>query len=182
MILQQEYPESKIEIVDSRTSGMALGLPVVRAARKAIAGMGLEEVSADLIATMGRSHIYFMAATLEYLKKGGRISGAAAALGSMLHIKPIFHVEAGRVVPVEKVRSSRAAIERILEIISADHHRIGIEDIVIHHLESEERALEMSERVKQITGLEASIVPLGPVIGVHVGPGAVGTGYILREV
>lgn len=170
----QENPAAQIEILDSRTNSLALGLPVIAAAKAAQEGKTLAEVAELARHMIKRMHFYFVPANLEYLKKGGRIGGAAALIGSVLNIKPILYVNQGTVAVWEKVRGSRAATERLLRLLEQESQTRGLKEIVVHHINVPERASELAQDLSQRYGLAVSVAPIGPVIGLHVGPGAIG--------
>ncbi len=170
----QENPAAQIEILDSRTNSQALGLPVIAAAKAAREGKNLAEVAELARQMIKRMHFYFVPATLEYLKKGGRIGGAAALIGSVLNIKPILYVNQGKTALLEKVRGSRAATERMLRLLEQESQARGLREIVVHHINDPERASELAQNLSQRYGLAIPIMPIGPVIGLHVGPGTIG--------
>ncbi|MCX5781020.1 MAG: DegV family protein, partial [Firmicutes bacterium] len=118
--IEAEYPSAQIEIIDSRTNCMAMGFTVMAAAQAAAQGKKLTEIAAVARKTMCRTKFYFVPAGLEYLKKGGRIGGAAALLGSLLQIRPILFVDQGRTELLTKARGTRAALERILGLLDSD--------------------------------------------------------------
>ncbi|NPV93178.1 MAG: DegV family protein [Firmicutes bacterium] len=173
-MLLEKYPQAVIEVMDSRSNSMALGLPVLEAARAAQAGRPLSalvEMAARMIKNM---NFYFVPETLDYLRKGGRIGGATAFIGSLLHMKPILFVEQGRVALLERVRGSRAGVERLLAILDKAYNRHGLRHVVVHHINAPEKGQEMAWQIMSRYGIEASICNIGPVIGLHVGPGTVG--------
>jgi DegV family protein with EDD domain len=147
---------------------------VIAAAKAAREGKTLADVAELARQMIKRMHFYFVPATLEYLKKGGRIGGAAALIGSVLNIKPILYVNQGTVAVWEKVRGFRSATERLLRLIEQESQARGITEIVVHHINVPERASELAHNLSQRYGLAVPVVPIGPVIGLHVGPGAIG--------
>lgn len=173
MILQK-YPQAAIEVMDSRSNSMALGLPVLETARAARAGSPLSalvQLAARMIKNM---HFYFVPETLDYLRKGGRIGGAAAFIGSLLNMRPILFVEQGKVALLERVRGSRAGAERLLAILDLASKERGLKHVVVHHINAPEKGKELAQQVMKRYGIEAPICFIGPVIGLHVGPGTVG--------
>lgn len=176
-ILNDE-PGAAIEIIDSRTNCMALGSMVLAGAREAARGSSLPQIKAAVEAVMPRVRFYFVPATLEYLKKGGRIGGASALLGSLLQIKPVLYVREGETELLERVRGKRAAIARMLEIMAVDASRFGLAEVVIHHIDAPAEAAELGRTVESRFALPVTYCPIGPVIGLHVGPGTLGIVYI----
>ena len=138
-----------VEVIDSETIGMALGFAVVTARRDGRrAGPPLDEVARAVRGRLDRSGVLFYVHTLEHLRRGGRIGAASALLGSALSIKPILAVRGGRIVPVEKVRTSARAIAR-MEALVAEHVRAGgvAVDLAVHHLDAAERAEAIVEQL-----------------------------------
>jgi DegV family protein with EDD domain len=175
--IEAEYPSAQIEIIDSRTNCMAMGFTVMAAAQAAAQDKELAEIAAVARKNMDRTKFYFVPAGLEYLKKGGRIGGAAALLGSLLQIRPILFVDRGRTELLTKARGTRAALERILGLLESDLRTKAIEKILVHHISCADKALELAAIIKTRYGLQPTISAIGPVIGLHVGPGTLGIVY-----
>ncbi|GAA2479186.1 DegV family protein [Terrabacter carboxydivorans] len=165
-----------VEVVDSETIGMAMGFAVVAAAESAAAGADLPTVVEAVHERLGPSGVLFYVDTLEHLRRGGRIGAASALLGSALAIKPILAVRAGRIVPVEKVRTSSRAVARIeamvLEQVTKGGHVV---DLAVHHLDAPARAEQIAAELRELVPgpPEVLVVELGAVVGAHVGPGTV---------
>lgn len=127
-------------------------------------------------------NVIFTVETLEYLHKGGRIGGATAFLGSALSIKPVLYVK-GRIEPLERVRTRKRAIARLLELVE---EKVGAKEthFAILHCEADEEALEFGEQLKaKFNCAELDVFEAGPVIGTHAGPGTLGVAfYTLPEV
>src|SRR5581483_1789480 len=115
--------------------------------------------------------------TLEYLRRGGRIGGAQALLGSFLSIRPVLDVTRGHVEVFQKVRTFSRAINRILEELERAHASWSSTLAGIAHAGVPDVAQELGRRVAVITGAPPIVVPIGPVIGCHAGPGAVGVAF-----
>jgi DegV family protein with EDD domain len=167
--------EHLITVVDSRSAAMGCGFAVLAAARAAAAGADEAEVAETARRTAAETSTFFVVDTLEHLRRGGRIGAAAAVLGSALAVKPILHVNDGRVVPLEKVRTAARANNRLVQR-AVDAAGDGPVSVAVHHLASRERAerlaAELRERLPALRELHVS--ELGAAIGAHVGPGAVG--------
>jgi DegV family protein with EDD domain len=162
------------QVVDSRSMGMGLGFLVLEAARTAAAGVDLATVAGLVRARAETSKAFFYVATLEHLRRGGRIGSAAALLGSALAIKPLLVLDDGVISPLEKVRTSARALARLEELAVAAGGADGVE-IAVHHLDAAERAGELSSRLRErLPGAaDVRVAEVGAVIGAHVGPGMV---------
>ena len=165
-----------VEVIDSQTIGMAMGFAVVAAAEAADGGADAPAVIEAVHARLGPSGVLFYVDTLEHLRRGGRIGAASALLGSALSIKPILAVRGGRIVPVEKVRTSSRAVARI-EAMVVDHVSRGghAVDLAVHHLDAAARAEEIASQLRTMVPGSPTVlvVELGAVVGAHVGPGTV---------
>ncbi|MCY6356551.1 DegV family protein [Clostridium sp. ZS2-4] len=180
MILE-EYPDAKIELIDSKSNSMQLGFAVIMAAEAAVEGKRLESVVQAAEKNMKRSRFIFSPDTLTYLKKGGRIGGASALIGSLLSIRPILTVVEGKTEILSKVRTSKRAIETIINTFIEDTKKFGFGDVIIHHINCEEKAKKIAHTIEKQAGKVVKICDIGPVIGVHVGPGALGLVYYTKQ-
>ncbi len=161
-----------VQVVDSRSIGMAMGFAVVSAAELAGSGGSLDDVAAEAEKRCAASSAFFYVDTLEYLRRGGRIGAAAALVGSALAVKPLLTLVDGRIVPLEKVRTTSRALARIEEI-AIERAGTGEVDVAVHHLASPARAEHLAERLQtRVPGLrELRVSEVGAVVGAHVGPG-----------
>ncbi len=178
MVLEK-HPQARIEIVDSRATAMQLGYIVLAAARAAEQGASLDEVAEVIRETIDRSRLYFVPKTLEYLKKGGRIGGAAALMGTLLQVKPILTLREGMVAVHDKVRTTEKALNTMLSIYEEDAAKYGVRGTSIHHIDCFSEAEKIKEVCRAKIHKEISISAIGPVIGLHVGPGTLGIAYVL---
>lgn len=176
-MLLEKYPKRSIELIDSRSNCMQMGLAVLAAAEKAANDGTLEEVVEACEFVKQRSRFLFAPQTLDYLKMGGRIGSAGALFGKVLKIVPILTVEDGKTSVVEKVRTNSKAIEKMLSIFMNDIKEKGLGKVVIHHINCEEEGRKLAEKIEVHINEKVEIMPIGPVIGVHVGPGAIGIAY-----
>ncbi len=176
MVLE-EYPQASIEIMDSKTNSMALGLQVIEAAIAAQAGKLMDEVLETAHYYRERVHFYFVPATLQYLIKGGRIGGASAIIGSLLQIRPILYVNDGMTDVFDRVRGTAKAVKRMLQILEDDAKKYGLKHLLVHHINDEIRGQELADHLSQLYKRPVQLLPLGPVIGCHVGPGTVAIVY-----
>lgn len=172
-------PGKPIRIVDSYSVAMAMGFQVLTVARAAKSGASLDECVA--LAEEARNHtgVVFAVETLEFLHRGGRIGGATRFLGTALNIKPILEVTGGRVEPVERVRTRRKSLERLVEIIE---ERVGGRTPVrlsTLHANSKEDAQEILDMAsKKLNPVESVFSEVSPVVGTHAGPGTVGLAFM----
>ncbi|CCG02495.1 DegV family protein [Blastococcus saxobsidens] len=174
-VAASQVGEHIVSVVDSRSAAMGLGFAVVAAARAAADGADRDTVVRAAREAADGTRTLFVVETLEHLRRGGRIGSAAAVLGSALAVKPVLHVVDGKVVPLEKVRTSARALSRLVQHV-VDHAGDREVSLAVHHLAAPERAdrlvTELRERVPGLRELHVS--ELGAAIGAHVGPGSVG--------
>ena len=167
--------EHIVTVVDSRSAAMGAGFAVLAAARSAAAGADAATVARTAQEIADATRTFFVVDTLEHLRRGGRIGSAAAVLGSALAVKPVLHVRDGRVVPLEKVRTSARALNRLVQR-AVEAAGQGPVSVAVHHLAAAEKAerlaADIRDRLPQLRELHVS--ELGAAIGAHVGPGAVG--------
>jgi DegV family protein with EDD domain len=167
--------EHIVSVVDSRSAAMGAGFAVLAAARSAATGADPGQVVRTARDTAAATRTLFVVDTLEHLRRGGRIGSATAFLGSALAVKPVLHVQDGRVVPLEKVRTATRALNRLVQR-AVEAAGEGPVSIAVHHLAAAERAerlaADLRDRLPQLRELHVS--ELGAAIGAHVGPGAVG--------
>lgn len=168
-----------IEIVDSQHTAMTLGFLALEAARAAEAGDKSHTEIADMARdTIKRLHIVFVVDTLEFLHRGGRIGGASRFFGSLLSIKPVLHLENGRVEPLTKVRTKKKAINHVLDVAEASMAgKSNVRVSVLHASALAEAEDIKAEVIKRMNPVEILISGISPVIGTHVGPGTVGLAY-----
>ena len=177
MILEN-YPDAKIVMIDSRSNCMQAGFAVLEAAKAANENKSLDEVVSIAKNVIENSKFIFVPETLEYLKKGGRIGGASALFGSLLQIKPILTVEDGKTTVFTKVRTKKKAIDKIVNTILEQNSKTPIKGLIVHHINCESEGQELADRLKSSLGLDnVKIQSIGPIIGLHVGPGSIGVAY-----
>jgi DegV family protein with EDD domain len=164
-----------VRVMDSATACGGEGLVLLAAAAAARGGASGAEVLEHAQRARGELKMWFAIETLEYLRRGGRIAGAQAWLGSALKIKPILTVEA-EITPVERVRTSRRAFERMVDLLRS-RHEDGADAWMVQHIQAPGQAAELAARGSEIFGGEPRVISeIGPVIGTHVGPGLLGAG------
>ncbi len=172
-------PEIHIDLIDSYSVSLGLGLIVLEAARAAQAGASLAEVVATARRVMDRVSVHVMVDTLEYLQRGGRIGRAQSFLGSVLSFKPILRVEDGEVTPLERVRTRTKAIERMFEIGAS---MARSKEMFVAYSGSDADARALIDRLRpRLPHTDLYLAQLGPVVGVHSGPNAIGIAALERE-
>jgi DegV family protein with EDD domain len=164
-----------VHVIDSATACGGEGLVILAAAAGARRGLDGTAVAAHAREARAQLKMWFAIDTLEYLRRGGRIAGAQAWLGSALRIKPILTVEA-EITPVERVRTSRRAFERMVDLLRS-RAEDGADAWMVQHIQAPKEAAELAARGAEIFGSQPTVVSeIGPVIGTHVGPGLLGAG------
>jgi DegV family protein with EDD domain len=169
----------KIAIVDSNTTSMAMGFHVLAAARAASSGANLADCRK--IAETARQHtgVFFVVDTLEFLRRGGRIGGAQAMIGSALNLKPILELRDGRIESAEKVRTKGKAIHRMIELVVEQiGSRTPVRLATLHANAEAEARSALEEAAAMVNPIEKILASVSPVIGSHAGPGTVGLAYM----
>jgi len=180
---KEQLPDIPIRIVDSLSTSMGQGFAALAAARAAEEGKSLEEVVHVAERVRDRTHVLFAVDTLEYLHKGGRIGGAQRLLGTALNIKPLLHLEEGRIDALTKVRTKKRAIERMLDIVEERLNGDRIAEAAVLDVASPEDGDRVAREVGKRFGLDQICrTKVSPVIGAHVGPGTVGICFYTEPV
>jgi len=169
----------RIALVDSLWTTMAMGWPVLTAARAARAGENLAECQKITENACQHSGLLLVMETLEFMRRGGRIGGAQAFLGTALNIKPILEMRDGRIEAVERVRTKQKAIQRAVEVVAERIKGKTPIRLAATHANSEADASSMLELARtQLDPVETFCCPLSPVIGTHTGPGTIALNYM----
>ena len=178
-IARDMLPDREIHVVDSLGASMAQGILARMGIELAEADVPAEEIAAELETRAPDMRMYVALETLEYLRKGGRISGTQAAIGSLLSVKPIIMVKHGEVTTADRVRTRSKARERLLELI----FERPIERIAILHTvapDVEEFRAEILRRLPNIDPETVTVELVGASVGPHLGPGCVGAAVMYR--
>ncbi|GAA4861565.1 DegV family protein [Pseudonocardia benzenivorans] len=177
----EEVGPGRVRIVDSRAVAMGLGYAVLAACDAADAGAGGAEVEQAAADVAARCRVFFSVDSLDRLRRGGRIGAAAKLFGTALAVKPLLHLAEGRIMPLEKVRTTARAAQRLLDLAVAAAGEGA--DLAVHHLgaaaRAEELAAALRERLPDAARLLVSEV--GAVIGAHAGPGLLGIVVVPRR-
>lgn len=180
MVLE-EYPNTNIELINSKSNCMQMGFSAIQAARAAKKGENIEKVVEEAKRIINSSRFLFVPETLKYLKKGGRIGSASALLGTILQIKPILTVENGETSVYDKVRTKKKAVEVILKKVLDDMTEKGLGEVIVHHINCEEEGLNLARRLEDELKIPVKIQSIGATIGLHVGPGSIGVAYYTKK-
>jgi DegV family protein with EDD domain len=175
--LRARKPQRRIEVIDTQSACGIIALTAMAGAAAARAGGDIDAVTARVRSAVDIAKIWFAVDTLEFLRRGGRIGTAQAWLGGALKIKPILTVD-GEITPIERVRTSGRAFERMVDFLRA-RHADGCDAWVVQHIQARDQADALADRGREIFGKDPVFVgEIGPVIGTHVGPGLLGVGGI----
>jgi DegV family protein with EDD domain len=159
-----------VEVVDSETLSMSVGLMVIAAAEMAKAGESMDKIVAEVKKAMPESSMLFLLDTLEYLRRGGRIGKAKALLGSVLNLKPMLTVKDGELVPAGQVRTRAKGMDKLFEYVK---NAGNIQDLAVVYNTTPDEAQTLAERIGSVFDREKiRIARVGPGLGAHGGPGA----------
>ena len=181
--LRERYPQRKLYTVDTLCASLGQGLLVWYAARQRDLGCSIEEVR-DWVEDHKLNLCHqFTVDDLHFLKRGGRISAATAVVGSMLHIKPVLHVDnEGRLVNIDKARGRQASLKALVDQMAQTAIDPGSLTVFISHGDCLEDAQTVADMVRKRFGVEEIVINyVGPVIGAHSGPGTVALFYMGTE-
>jgi DegV family protein with EDD domain len=169
----------RIEVIDTRSVSMGLGMAVLAAARAAREGADLEEVAEAARSVSGRLQVAVTLETLEYLRRGGRIGRAEAFLGTLLHVRPIVTIRDGETYPLARARTRARALDRVYELATS---HAEIEEVAVMHANSPQDAEALAARVSaEHPQVPVHVGRLGPIIGVHTGPGIIGMAVLCAK-
>lgn len=170
----EQFDKVPVHIIDSESVSLGLGMMAIVAARAAEQGQNAQAVLKLVENLKQKISVIFTVNTLEYLHKGGRIGGATAFLGTALDIKPILYIKNGRIEPLERQRTRKRSISRLVELMEKNVGEKPVRVAIFHgNVPEESRQLEQSIR-SQFNCVELITSDMGPVIGVHAGPGTLG--------
>jgi DegV family protein with EDD domain len=171
---------NRVHVIDSQLVSMSLGLLTLAASEMVARGDGASSIVERVSSMRELVQTYFSVATLEFLRRGGRIGRASAMLGSVLQVKPVLCIRDGLVTPLERVRTFDRALNRVVELTREVDRGKGLCVIVGHadaEADAERVARELEPRCETLM-----IQPLGPVVGAHAGPGVVGVGVYPADI
>lgn len=179
----EEYPNFQLEIVDSKCASLGLGLAVKHALSLSEKGYSLEDICSSVKEFCQHMEHIFTVDQLEYLKRGGRISPTQAFVGGLLNIKPLLHVDQGRLIPLEKIRGKKKLYRRLLEIMAEKGESIHEQTIAISHGDDLESAEELKRLIEErFQPKEIYINMIGAAIGAHSGPGTLAVFFLNKQI
>lgn len=170
-------PELDIRVIDTRSVAVGHYAAVREAVRVIESGGDADGVVAGIATVGSTDKVLFTVETLEFLRRGGRIGGARALLGSVLDIKPILEIRDGVIEAVGRVRTYPRAIDRVVEECRQAAESWGGVELVVAHANRPKIAAELVERMRPLVSGEPALTVVGPVVGCHSGPGAIGVGF-----
>lgn len=176
-MMQEECPEVRIEVVDTKNAALCQGWMVIEAARGALAGFGIDRLLDVVKRMIPISHMIQTADTLKYLYMGGRIGKAKALFGSVLNIKPLIGIEDGVIVPLGRAHSRRQAYQQMAEMVAdaVGHSKAKIAYVHVGAQREVEKLRDLVE--SKVDVIESLIGELSPALAVHSGPGTTGLCY-----
>ncbi len=174
------FPDARIELIDSLTTSVPLQYLVLKAARAAKEGASIEECRSLVETAVSKIKVFFAVDTLTYLHKGGRINSASRFLGTALDLKPILELSDGKIEALEKVRTSKKAQARLLELIEKDLGDNCTPDFIGVISADADTASDtlLTQLRSRFNPVEFMVATLSPVLGAHTGPGTVGIAYL----
>lgn len=179
--VKEDYPDFDLVIVNTRCASLGFGLVVKEAIRQRDAGSDLQTIEEQVRFTAKHMEHLFTVEDLDYMARGGRVSKASAFIGGLLNIKPLLHVEDGKLIPIEKLRGRKRVMKRMLDLMEERGDRLNEQHIGINHSDDEAFAKEFEALVKERFNPKSTEVQMiGSTIGAHVGPGTLSV-YFLNQ-
>ncbi|TYS46192.1 DegV family protein [Bacillus infantis] len=180
--VKEDYPDLSLSIIDTKCASLGAGLIVKEAARLSAEGASLEEIEKDILFRSRHMEHLFTVEDLDYLARGGRVSKASAFLGGLLNIKPLLHVEDGKLVPIEKIRGKKKLLRRMIEVAKERGKGFSGQTIAISHADNLETAEEVKAMlIEELGAKEVLISDIGAAIGSHTGAGTIAL-FFLNEI
>ena len=183
VLMSKEFPEGRIEVVDSKNLSTGISLIVLKACKWREEGKNVHEIAELMRETVPYVRSQFVIDTMEYLHKGGRCSGVIRLVGTILKIKPIIEVRDGKMEVGAKPRGKiEFGLDKLAEMLSSDRENVDLDTIFITHSEAIKSCEYLIEKVKEIVpDANVLVANAGCVISTHCGPGTIGVLYILKH-
>lgn len=180
--VREDYPGLNLTIIDSKAASLGYGMIVKEAARLRSEGKPLAAIIDDVNFMVAHLESLFTVEDLDYMAKGGRISKGSAFVGGLLNIKPLLHVEDGKLVPIEKLRGRKKVLKRIVDVMKERGTDWSAQTISISHGDDMEYALMLKQEIEaQLQPKNVEIYMIGSVIAAHTGPGTLAV-FFLNQV
>ncbi|WP_411334627.1 DegV family protein [Metabacillus indicus] len=181
--VREEYPDFELVIIDSKCASLGLGLAVKYAAELAVKGKTLHEIAESVKDFCVHTEHIFTVDNLEYLARGGRISKTSAFVGGLLNIKPLLHVEDGKLIPLEKIRGRKKVFRRVIEIMKDRGTDLSNQTIAISHGDDLDSANEIKSMIQaEFQPKEIYINTVGCSVGAHSGPGTIAIFFLNKQI
>jgi DegV family protein with EDD domain len=171
-------PPDRVTLVDSQQLSMGMGWQVLIGAEVAEATGDVRQVLDAVRRVRENQRVYCAVATLEFLRRSGRVNALFANLGTLFQIKPMIEVTEGQVLPVARIRTFHSALDKLVGMARAE---APLERLAIFHINNEAGAEEVNERLRDIAPPGTLVGRINPAIGVHLGPGSVGVGTVSKK-
>jgi len=180
---KEDFPGRDIRVIDSRVVSMAQGFMALEARRMAKAGASLDQIEAKLKGMESRLVLFASLSTLKYLAMGGRVGKFSASMGNMLSIRPILTMKAGKLDLLEKVRTRKAAMSRLVELLAGSVGSRKVEQAAFIHVAAEADLAELEQEVRARFAVPAEAIhtDFSPGLSVHTGAGTIGAVLLLGE-
>ncbi|MBY8912528.1 DegV family protein [Bacillus sp. YC2] len=170
--VKEEFPDFDLRIVDSQCASLGCGLAVMHAQTLCVNGNTIQEIETSVKNFCAHMKHIFTVDDVAYLARGGRISKTSAFVGGLLNIKPILHVEDGKLVPLEKMRGQKKLFKRIIEMMKEEGGDWESQTVGISYADNEDTALSMKQQIEEaFQPKEVILHSIGSAIGAHSGPG-----------
>jgi DegV family protein with EDD domain len=180
---KEDFPGRDIRVIDSRVVSMAQGFMALEAKRMAAAGSSLDAIQANLKGMQQRLVLFASLSTLKYLAMGGRVGKLSASMGNMLSIRPILTIKGGKLDLLEKVRTRKAAMSRLVELLASSVDSRKVQQAAFIHVHAAEELAVLEQELRARVTLPAEVVhtEFSPGLSVHTGAGTIGAVLLLGE-
>ncbi len=180
--VKEDYPDLLLEIIDSKCASLGQGLVALKAAQMAQEGKSAAEITSEVLFLAKHMEHIFTVDDLQYLVRGGRVSKAAGFVGGLLNIKPLLHVEEGKLVPIEKIRGRKKVFRHMIEMMEERGVNLSQQTIGISHGDDLESALKLKEMIEEKFKCKEFIISsIGAAVGSHAGPGTLALFFLNKE-
>jgi DegV family protein with EDD domain len=177
--VKEDYPDLDLDIIDSKCASIGYGLVVLHAANRIKEGATKDEIIKEVQFRCQHMEHIFTVEDLDYLAKGGRVSKTSAVIGGLLNIKPILHVEDGKLIPIDKVRGRKKLFRTIIELMKQRGDKLDQQLIGISHGDDEESALQLKQMIQDEFGTSKFYIQMiGSAVGAHAGPGTLAVFFL----